>query len=317
MNTTRIDGRSGPKSHLMPAPPAIVISSTPQRQTDSDGRHRRAFLVGSYGLMWFLLHLCCYFYYQQSDDWIGQPSSFYLWLGLLFGQMASVLAWPPNRGVSQWFQHLFALLLIGVGSWLFSDLLTGSTQQWWVASVVLMLGSQSAGWALQRPLSLRSRAERKLGNYSLSQWLVFSMWLAVVMSLTPTIQADWSQSAALVACFGGLSLFLAIQRFAFQQLFWPSHEHWPHTQTHRVWQVVDRVGVLAMIVIIQGGLAWGLWQYYGSAPQAGLVFSLCCVAAWWQAIDVSFARLVQSNGGHVGVLNRRIQSAQVLLDQTA
>lgn len=295
MNTTGFSGRSGREFRLPPVPqtPAFAAVSVPQ--VGWDGIGRSTMLLGSYGLMWFLLHLCVYAYHQPREQWSGQPISLYVWIGLIFGQMASVLMWPNQRGLAGWCHHLFALLLITGGSWLFSDILTGPATQWWIGLVVLVLGCKLAWWALERPTSIRSRYDRKPGSFSLAQWLVFSLWLTVVTSLSMAIQEDWTLSATMLACFGGLSLFLAIQRFAFQQLFWPSNDHWPTPQDNRAWHILDRVGIGAIILVIQAGVACGLWQYYDAEPQAVLVFCLCSVASGWQAIDLWFARVVQLN----------------------
>lgn len=297
MNTTGIGGRSGPDSRFLTGTDTGVfrLGGAPP-PAKSLRIHRSTVLIGSYGLMWLLLHLCAYVYFQQNETAAGQNPSFYAWLGLLFGQLGSVLMWPNEQGLRGWLHHLFALLLIALGSGLLSELLTGTTTQWWMALVVLVLGSKSAWWAQHRPNPFRStNRPRRPGSFTLSQWLIFSLWLGVVSSLTTAMRSDWGPSVAVMACFGGLSLLLAIQRFALQQLFWPSNEHWPRTQNHRGWQVLDSAGVLTIILSIHAALAWGLWQHYGQEPQATLVFCLCSVAVGWQAIDLWFVEVVQTN----------------------
>ncbi|MBL8889122.1 MAG: hypothetical protein JNL67_04035 [Planctomycetaceae bacterium] len=274
---------------------------------ERDGQKRGLMLALGYVLTWSLAHLSFYCYFRQFAEPLLGMASFQVWLGLFFGQLASVLMWPIGQSLRGWTHHLAALLLIAGGCYLCSNLLKGSTNQWWIGLVALVLGCKSAWWAMHQPIRRRAgglmlgqpspgrgAAPSRVGNFSLSQWLVFSLWVAVAMSLVGELQRDWSLSAGLLACFGGFSLFLAVHRFAFHQLLWPSQDTWP-ANSGSGWQNVDRAGILLFVLALQSILGWGIIQYYGATPQAGSVFLICAVAAWWQAFDLWFSNLVQIN----------------------
>lgn len=300
MNTSRFAGRTPVEFGSLPGSLPAALATTAGFRGQVVGLRPGIVLLAGYGLMWSLLHLCVYVSVHAGEESLVRSVWFYVWLGLLFGQLASVLMWPGDRGLADWGQQMFALGLIAVGSWLFSDLLTGSVTQWWVGLFTLMLGCKAAWWAMQRPGRKREakrdvRTRRPPGAFSLSQWMVFSLWVAVASSLWAAVQADGPNSIAVLACFGGLSLFLTIQRFAFQQLFWPSYEYWPTPETPVVWRALDRMSVLGIILGMQVGLAWGLWQYYVTVDQAAPVLCLCLTAGWWQAGDLWFMKLVDAN----------------------
>lgn len=277
-------------------------------QRERDGLHRGLMLWVGYTLMWLLIHLSFYCYYRQFAEPQVEGALFQVWLGLFFGQLASVLMWPIGQSLRGWAHHLTALLLIAGSCSLCSNVLAGSTNQWWIGLVALVLGCKSAWWAMHQPIRRRRTAsvtgppvtelprtkQPRAGTFSLSQWLVFSLWVAVIMSLIGELQRDVSLSAGLLACFGGFSLFLAIHRFAFHQLLWPSPDTWP-ANAGSGWQAVDRAGVILFVLALQALVGWGIVQYYGATPQASGVFLICTVAAWWQVFDLWFSNLVQIN----------------------
>lgn len=307
MRTSRSRAELDPNIHFHAANHSPGDERVISLQLERDGQRRGLVLWVGYTLMWLLTHLSFYCYYRQFAEPLMEAALFQVWLGLFFGQLASVLMWPIGQSMRGWAHHVTALFLIAGSCYLCSNVLAGSTNQWWIGLVALVLGCKSAWWAMHQPIRRRTvpvtglpvtelpgTRQHRAGTFSLSQWLVFSLWLAVIMSLIGELQRDWALSAGLLACFGGFSLFLAIHRFAFHQLLWPSPDTWP-ANSGSGWQAVDRAGVILFVLALQALLGWGIVQYYGATPQASGVFLICTVAAWWQVFDLWFSNLVQIN----------------------
>ena len=259
---------------------------------------RVGWLVGLYTVMWLALYACIATHLLNAEAAPEDIPGSFLFLGLLSGQVGSCLLWVPRGRFGQLFQHALAGCATGLGAGLLCHWLGGPWLQWWLGMVVLALGAKAADWAMRQPLvaSPTARTHRS-GWYSLATWISFSLWVAVLLRLLPGVTQQPLQAALMVAVWGGLSLWIAIHRFAFRQLLDPSDPYWQRQRQPRTGRVLDALGILLILSLLHGLLAVGLWQTYAMQPIALWLGMVCGIAALWQAIDLQFEALVAANVG--------------------
>jgi hypothetical protein len=244
--------------------------------------------------MWLLGHGCCATYLQSGDDAPGSSPAAFLWVGLLLSQLGGCFMWHSLTAAGILIRHLLGVAGLAIASPLLSQTLTGTPQQWWHGLIVLSLVAQAAWWAIQQPIG-QPPTPRSPTRYSLFQWLIFSGWLALALSLARDWQGTTAELAAVILCFGGLSLLVAVHRFAYLQLFWPASEVLPGRRPSPSVRMWDRIGILAILAVIQFAVAWGLGHYYGDDPRGSWVWAMCLLAGLWPAVDVAFEKLVRVN----------------------
>lgn len=253
-------------------------------------------MVGLYVAMWLAWQACCASHFLRADARPDAVPGSFLFLGLLGSQVSSCLLWAPRGRLGQLFQHALAWSATGLGAGLLCHWLGGPFEVWWLAMVILAWGARAADWAMRQPLIGQAAAPpQRPGTFSLATWISFSLWVALLLRLLPSVTQQPTEAALLLAVWGGLSLWVAIHRFAFRQLLSPSDPYWQRQRNPRRGRVVDAVGILLILSLFHALLVVGLWQFY-AGNSLGLWLGLVCgTAALWQAIDVQFETLVQAN----------------------
>jgi hypothetical protein len=189
-----------------------------------------------------------------------------------------------------------AWLATGLSAGLLCHWLGGPFERWWLGMVILAWGAKAADWAMRQPLiGQATAAPHRPGTFSLATWISFSLWAAVVLRLLPGVTQQPTETVLLVAVWGGLSLWVAIHRFAFRQLLLPSDPYWQRQRNPRRGRIVDAIGILLILSLFHALLVAGLWQFYAGQPLGGWLALACGTAAIWQALDVQFEALVVAN----------------------
>lgn len=269
--------------------------------SDRAGLGRARLLVGLYATLGLLVQACAASHFLTVEATPTTASGSWLFLGLIVGQVGSCLLWAPTSRGGQLFQHALTWSVTGLSAGLLGRWLGGPFEQWWLGMVILVWGAKAADWAMQQPLYGRqSERSSRPGAFGLAAWISFSLWAAIVLRLLPGMAQQPSATAALLGIAGGLSLWVAIHRFAFRQLLLPTDLYWQRQRHPRTGRVMDAVGILFILSLMYWLLVWGLWQFYSTQALGGWLALVCSVAGGWQALDVAFAGLVAANAQERG-----------------
>lgn len=286
------------------APPWAAADLVPTLRL---GPGRAGLLVGLYTTLVLLGQACAASHFLAIESRPSTAIGSGLFLGLIAGQVGSCLLWAPTSRRGQMFQHVLTWIVTGLSAGLLGHWLGGPLEQWWLGMVILVWGAKAADWAMQQPLygrkserSSRPSRSSRPGAFGLAAWISFSLWAAIVLRLSPGLAQQPSETAAMIGIAGGLSLWVAIHRFAFRQLLLPTDRYWQRQRYPRTGRVLDAVGILIILSLLYLLLVLGLWQVYSTQALAGWLALVCGVAGWWQAIDVAFAGLVDTNAQEPG-----------------
>lgn len=307
-NTAQRRGAAG--DGLAPPPTGAVAAEGLGASRLGGGRAR--LLVGLYVAMWLAVIACCASHFLRFEAEPAAIPGSGLFLGLIGGQVGSCLLWGARGRLGQMCQHALAWSATGLSAGLLCHWLGGSFEHWWLGMVILALGAKAADWAMRQPLlGQAAAAPQRPGTFSLATWISFSLWVAVLLRLLPGVTQQPTETALIVAVWGGLSLWVAVHRFAFRQLFTPSDPYWQRQRNPRTGRAVDAVGILLILSLFHALLGAGLWHFYAGHPLGFWLALACGTAAMWQAIDVQFEALVEANSDNHIVTSRSRASGQV------
>ncbi len=260
------------------------------------GAGRVRLLVGLYTAMGLALLACGARHCLAAEATPEAVHGSFLFLGLIGGQVGSCLLWAPCGRLGQLYQHALAWSATLLSAGLLCHWLGGSFERWWLALVILALGAKAADWALRQPLIGQTAARsHRPGAFGLATWISFSLWVAVLLRLLPSVVQQPTETAWMLAIGGGMSLWVAIHRFAFRQLLTPSDPYWQQQRHPRAGRVLDAIGILLIVSLFHALLGAGLWQLYAGQPLGLWLGLVCGTTALWQAIDVQFEAIVTAN----------------------
>ncbi len=249
-------------------------------------------LTSLYWVMWPLVHACCWCFVHADCESARASGFLYLWAGLIFGQIGGSQMWRYRPGWGGLLAGVIAVAGVFLATRVLNTIFFDSDRYGWLALFFLVLGCKAAWWALVRPENHRAKRARRTGSFTMAHCMAATFWVAIFLLTLQLGHLELGVTLTLVAIFGGMSLFLAVHRFAFQQLFWPDASYWPGPDASRIKQACDAAGILGLLAVFNGVLAWGLWQFYGSEPEAWFALCLCWSATIWQALDLQFERIV-------------------------
>jgi hypothetical protein len=250
------------------------------------------------------VHLCAWASQSSHSDTWSQQGLTPLWMGVLWSQLLGLVLWRPEDHAIRLWRAPAALVGLACGVHLSQIVLAGPIPQWWFAMTLMILVTIAANWALHRPEAVNNRLKardvpRCQFNFSVQQWMVGTVWVAIFMATIQSLPHDLTLLAGLSACFGGLGIWVAIHRFAYEQLLWPAWSH-PATAAHRqvlaanrqdttflLWRGLDAAGILLILGSMHGLLLWGLTQYYQDSPTWGVAYRALLAASLWPWIDLA------------------------------
>lgn len=223
-----------------------------------------------------------------------------LFIGSVLGGLAATQAWFADQKWRSVLRLIVGLLAVQLIHPFLAARLGGPAEQWWCALILLLLTSQAVN-AIMAQSTDDSR--RTKGDYGLVDLLALGTLLAVIFEL-----AKWAGQFPQVllesfAWFGGAATMIGVSRFGLQQIL----EYWSNRGVGRTYPdghrsaerstisvVVETLGILSILVILNVGILVTLNYFRGSNPiHQGLMIVLV-TAQIWQALDLWINHLART-----------------------